>query len=85
MNRLDPSGVLRIGFSPDDPDPGLALRGNMQVRLEGDRFTITCPYCGSEVKGRLKPGTLSFIEICHEDWCPVPTDREVMRRWGLCE
>lgn len=84
--KPDPSGVLRIGFSPDDPDSALALRGGMQVRIKGgNRFVISCPYCGARVKGRLKPGTLSHVELCHEAWCPVPTDRELLRRWGLCK
>jgi hypothetical protein len=78
--RPDFSRLLFIGPSPDDPDPALALRGNMRFEVEGDRLTVTCPYCGAVAKKRLRAGTIGRIEIVHEDWCPVPTDRELAGR-----
>ena len=82
MKRTDPSEVLFIGPSPDDPDPGLALRGSMQIETKGRQLTVTCPYCGTVSRSRLRPGTVQVIRIEHEPWCPVPTDEELMRVRG---
>jgi hypothetical protein len=64
--------VLYLGPSPDHPDPGLALRAraNLALKVRGRRWSWTCPYCGSQARGKIRPGPQD-VYLPHEAWCPV--------------
>lgn len=70
--------ILYVGPSPWDPDPGLALRGraNLALRISGGWARWRCPYCGAKTKVKLRPGRATVLDLVHEEWCPVLTDRE---------
>ncbi len=60
--------VLYVGPSPHTP------RGqcNLTLHAQGGVVKGRCPYCGAEVKVRVRPGQVREVIWLHEPWCPVP-------------
>jgi hypothetical protein len=84
MRVIDLGGkkALYVGPTPDDPRPGMALRGwvNEHLKIQGNVVKGTCPLCGGKAKGKLRRGKVTVIEWRHREWCPVPTDGILLRR-----
>lgn len=72
--QLGDKKALYFGPDPDDPRPGMALRGwaNLSLKVNGSTIKGRCPFCGAKVRAKVRRGKVHNLVWHHEPWCPVP-------------